>query len=142
MNIYSGRCTFSTFPTNFNIPTCKAVLTCWLILQGHVVYSPRFSWRYSYSSITATKATGFPTGLSHYELKAFDVLLDNKLFVIRWNLFWVFLIVFCWRGKITNTSSSSLRSFYTYRKLNRRRECKVLYEEGQYSRIAFCVKNN
>ena len=30
---------------------------------------------------------------------------------------------------MTNTSSSSLRSFHIYRKLNGRRECKVLYEE-------------
>ena len=30
---------------------------------------------------------------------------------------------------MTNTSSSSLRSFHIYKKLNGRRECKVLYEE-------------
>ena len=31
-------------------------------------------------------------------------------------IFFVFLLVFCWRVKMTNTSSSSLRSFHIYRK--------------------------
>ena len=61
-------------------------------------------------------------------LKRFDVLLDNKLSVIKWYLF-CFCLIFCWRRKMSNTSSSSLRSFHIYRKLNGRRKCKVLYEE-------------
>ena len=65
-------------------------------------------------------------------LKRFDVLLENKLSVIRW-YFFCFLLVFCWRGKMTNTSSNSLRTFHIYRRLNGRRECKV-----QYRRIEFC----
>ena len=44
---------------------------------------------------------------------------------------------------MTNTSSSSLRSFHIYRKLNRRRESKFsMKRKGQYSGIVFCVKNN
>ena len=39
---------------------------------------------------------------------------------------------------MANTSSSSLRSFHIYRKLNGRRECKVLYEEEGTVCIAFC----
>ena len=72
-------------------------------------------------------------------VKQFDVLLNNKLSVIRWYLF-CFLLVFCWRGNMTNTSSSFLRSFHIYRKLNGRRECKVyMKRKGQYSTIALCL---
>ena len=71
-------------------------------------------------------------------LKRFDVLLDNKLSVMRWYIF-CFLLFF-WRGKMTNTSTSSLRSFHIDRKLNGRQKCKLLHvEEGTVSTIAFCV---
>ena len=72
-------------------------------------------------------------------LKRSDILLGNKISVIRWYLFF-FFACFCWRGKMGNTSGSSLRSFHICRKLNGGRECKVLNEEkSKYSRIAFCV---
>ena len=44
-------------------------------------------------------------------LKRLVVLLDNKLSAIRLYLF-CFFLAFCLRGKMTNTSSSSLRSFH------------------------------
>ena len=41
---------------------------------------------------------------------------------------------------MTNTSTSSLRSFHIDRKLNGRQKCKLLHvEEGTVSTIAFCV---
>ena len=71
-------------------------------------------------------------------LKRFDVLLDNKLSVMRWYIF-CFLLFFL-RGKMTNTSTSSPRSFHIDRKKNGRRKCKLLYvEEGTVSTIAFCM---
>ena len=76
----------------------------------------------SYCTISATKTSGFPTGESHDELKA------TGCTVISLHSFW-FLLAFSLRGKMTNTISSSLRSFRIYRKWNERRECKVLYEE-------------
>ena len=61
-------------------------------------------------------------------LNQFVVLLGNKFSVIRLYLFY-FLLAFCLRGKMTNTISSSLRSFHIYRTWNGRRECNALYEE-------------
>ena len=60
-------------------------------------------------------------------LNRFDILLDNKLFITGLYLFFVFLFCFffsflffffcgCWEAKITNASSSSLRSFHIIRK--------------------------
>ena len=80
----------------------------------------------------------FPRVKAIMNLKRLIVLLDNKHSVIRLYLF-CFLLVFCLRGKMTNTISSSLRSFHIYRKWNGRRECKILYEkEGTvYSTCVF-----
>ena len=61
-------------------------------------------------------------------LKRSHALSDNKLSVIRLYLFWFFACFFL-KGEMANTSSSSHRCFHIYRKLNGRRECKVLYEE-------------
>ena len=70
----------------------------------------------------------FPRVKVIMNLKWLVVLLDNKLSVIRLYLS-CFLLDFYLRGKMTDTISSSLRSFHIYRKWNGRRECKVLYEE-------------
>ena len=73
----------------------------------------------------------FPRVKVIMNLKRLVVLLYSKLSVIRLYLFffYFFWLAFCFRGKMTNTISSSLRSFNIYRKWNGRREFKVLYEE-------------
>ena len=48
-------------------------------------------------------------------LKRFDVLLDNKLSIIRLYLFLSFCF-FCWGAKVTKANTSSLRSFHIIRK--------------------------
>ena len=81
----------------------------------------------------------FPQVRVTMNLKPFDVLLDNKLSVIRWYLF-CFLLVLCWRGKMTSASRSSLRSFHIYRKQMEDRNVRFyIKRKGQYSTIAFCV---
>ena len=45
-------------------------------------------------------------------LKQFDILFDNELSIIRLYLFLFLLYIFRGRGKMTNASSSFLRSFY------------------------------
>ena len=71
-------------------------------------------------------------------LKRFDVLLDNKLSVMRWYIF-----VFCcffeeerWPIRVLVLLDPSI----LIEKKNGRRKCKLLYvEEGTVSTIAFCV---
>ena len=87
-------------------------------MQEHVVYSSWFSGRYKSSfNFCGGGNRYFPLVEIIMNLEQFDVLFDKKLSIIRLYLFcFVDLFVFCWRGKITNTSSSSLRSFHIIRK--------------------------
>ena len=64
-------------------------------------------------------------------LKQFDVLFDNKLSLVRLYHFcfccvvFFVLLVFCLRAKMTNTSSSSLRSSHIIRKEKSRKAKQV-----------------
>ena len=128
MNIYCGRCTFSTLTVTSNLTTCKAHFT--QVTRACCLQSLVFV-KVELLSISATKATDFPSGWIHNELKAIWCIAGQETFChkVGFFLFFFFLLVFCWRGKMTSTSSSSLTSFHIYKKLNGRRECKALYEE-------------
>ena len=93
-------------------------------LQENIVYSPWFCWRYERLFHFCVGAHRFfPQVDVILNLKSFDVLFDNKLCIIRlylFLLFCLFLFFFfffsCWRAKMTNESSSSLRSFRIIKK--------------------------
>ena len=139
MNICSRRCRFSNLTATINLPACKALLTqltkaC--CLQSSVFMKVELLLHF------CDNATGFPTDWSHYELKAFDVILGNKLFVIRQNCIGLLLVlvIFPLQQKTSNCFLLKWKDDqyeqqlsqivpYLYRKLNGRRECKVLYEE-------------
>ena len=124
-NIYSRRCTFSTLTVDSCLPTFKALLpqiTRACCLQSLIFLKLELLLH------SATKVTGVSACLSHIELKVIWCFLDNKLSVIRFDLFCDFLLVFCWRGNMINTRNSFLRSFHIYRRWNRRWNCKVPYE--------------
>ena len=125
MNIYSGRCTFSTLTVSSNLPTCKARLA-------------QVTWACCFQSLAFMKVElllhfcddghRFSTGWSHNELKTIWCIVGQQTFCHKVQSFLFFACFFCRIGKLANTSSSFLRSFHVYRKLNGRQECKVLCE--------------
>ena len=79
----------------------------------------------------------FPRVKVIMNLKRLVVLLDNKLSIITLHLF-CFLLAFCLRGKMSNMTSSSLRSFHIYRKWNGRRNVRFsMKRKGQYAAHVF-----
>ena len=130
INIYSRRCSFTPLLPPVTYPHLRLN---WHKLQEHVDYSPWFSWRKNYCSIFVTKATVYPTSWSHNELRTIWCIVGQQTFchkVVSFLFFFVWLVL-CWRVKMTNTSSGSLKFFHIYRKWNGRRECKVLYEDEE-----------
>ena len=126
MNIYSGRCTFSTITVTNNLPTCKAHLaqvTRAFCLQSLVFMKVDLLFHFCDEGHRV-----FFTGWSHNQLKAIWCIVGQQSFCHKVVSF-CFFTFFFWRGKMTNKSSSSLKSFHIYRKLNGRWKCKVLYEE-------------
>ena len=126
MNIYSGRCTFSTLTVTSNLSTCKAHLaqvTRACCLQSSVFVKVELLFHF------CDKGNRFSDGLESLLTESIWCVVGKQTFCHKVESFLFFLLVFCWRGKMTNTSISSLRSFHIYTKLNGRRECKVLYEE-------------
>ena len=84
----------------------------WHRLQEHVFYILLFSWRFeSLFHFCDRGHRFFPWDEVIMKLKQFDVFFDSKL---RLHLFF-FLLVFCWKAKMTNTSSTSRRSLHISR---------------------------
>ena len=83
---------------------------------------------------------GFPTGWSHNELKVIWYTLGQETFSHNVVSFLLYLLVFCWRGKMTNTSSILLYpSIFIGNEMEDRNARFSIKSKGQYSRIAFCM---
>ena len=135
INIYSRFVHLAPLLSPVTYPLLRLT---WHRLQEHVLYSLGFPEGRVIVPFLRRRPQVFPRVKVIMNLKWLVVLLDNKLSVIRLYLS-CFLIDFYLRGKMTDTISSSLRSFHIYRKWNGRRECKVLYEEEEtvYSTCVF-----
>ena len=99
---------------------------------------PYFSWRHERSLRFCDRGYRFfPRVGVIMILKRFDVLFESKLSVVRLYHFcyccvvFFVLLVFCLRAKMTNTSSSSLRSFHIILKEKSRKRSKYLSDKVQ-----------
>ena len=81
----------------------------------------------------------FPRVGVNNELKAIWFIVGQQTFC-RKCIFLAFLLFYCWRGKMTSTSSSSFRCFhFTANEMEDGNLRFSIKRKGQFSRIAFCV---
>ena len=132
INIYYRRWPFSTLTVTSKLPIFKANLAkvtrscCLQALLFLKVWVIESSFHFCDGSDRF-----FPRVRVIKNFWRFDVLFDKKRSIIRLYLFF-YLLVFSWRAKMTNTSSSSLRSLHIFRKEN----CRKM-KQGKWGNLSY-----